>query len=415
MQDFFRELPRETERIVKAEPNLARQLFLAGLREFLDFVIEELHALIEGCSEAVFFDADDFLDVVLLRDEFAEVAGIAVDVNDGVNGAFEEFALDAEHAAVADSTAQDAAQHVAAAFVRGQDAVHDHDGHGTGMVSDDLERDIRLLVFAVLDACNFGSVFDNRIKEVRLEVRLLVLNDGSETLEAAARIDVLMGEVLVGTVFLTVVLREDEVPDFKVTVAVAADSAGRFAAAALFAKVDVNLGVRTARARADFPEIVFHLDDVVLREARLGLPDFNGFRIIRINRDPELVFRQLDNLRQELPGPGNGLALEIIAEREVAEHFKERLVTRRAADVLDIARANAALARRHARAGRLHLAREERLQRSHASTNQKQRRVILRNQRETRQAQMAFLFCEELQISFTQFITTHVLQKNLPP
>lgn len=415
MQDLFREFPRETEGIVEAEADLARQLLLAFLLEFGNLSVEEFHALVERGREAVFLDADDFLDVVVLGDEFAEVAGIAVDVDDGVNGALEEFALDAEHAAMADGAAQDAAQHVAAALVRRQDTVHDHDGHGAGVVSDDLEGDVRLLVLAVFDAGNLGRVFDDRVQEVRLEVRLLVLDDGGEALEAAARIDVLMGEILVGAVFLAVVLREDEVPDLEVAVAVAADGARRRAAAALFTEVDVDLGVRAARARADFPEVVVHLDDVILREARLGFPDLDGFRIVRVYRDPELVLRQLDDFRQEFPGPGNGFALEIIAEREIAEHLEERLMARRAADVLDIARADAALARRHARAGRLHLAREERLQRRHASTDQKQRRIIFRDQRKARQAQMAFLLCKELQIGFTQIVTTHVLQKNLPP
>ena len=283
------------------------------------------------------------------------------------------------------------------------------------MVSDDLQRDVRLLVLAVLDARDLGRVLDDRVEQIRLEVRLLVLHDGREALEAATRIDVLMGEILVGAVFLAVVLREDEVPDLEVAVAVAADSAGRRAATALFTEVDVDLGVRAARARADLPEVVLHLDDVILREARLGLPDLDGLRVVRVDRDPELVLRQLDDFRQELPCPGNGLALEVIAEREVAEHLEERLMARRAADVLDITRADAALARRHARAGRLHLAREERLQRSHAGADQEERRVVLRDQRETRQAQMAFLFRKELQISFAQFVTTHVKKKNLPP
>ena len=415
VQDLFRELPREAERVVEAETNLTRQLFLAVSLEALDLRVEQLHALVERCGEAVFLDADDLLDVVVLGDELTEVAGIAVDLDDGVNGALEELALDAEHAAVADGAAQDAAQHVAAALVRRQDAVHDHDGHGARVISDDLQRDVRLLVLAVLDARDLGRVLDDRVEQIRLEVRLLVLHDGREALEAAARIDVLMGEILVGAVFLAVVLREDEVPDLEVAVAVAADSAGRRAAAALFTEVDVDLGVWTARTRADLPEVVLHLDDVVLREARLGLPDLDGLRVVRVDRDPELVLRQLDDFRQELPCPGNGLALEVIAEREVAEHLEERLMARRAADVLDITRADAALARRHARAGRLHLAREERLQRSHAGADQEERRVILRDQRETRQAQMAFLFRKELQISFAQFVTTHVLQKNLPP
>ena len=415
VQDLFGELPREAERVVEAEADFTRQLLLAVSFQCLDLLIEQVHALVERRGKAVFLDADDFLDVVVLSDELAEVAGIAIDFNDGVNSALEELALDAEHAAVADGAAQDAAQHIAAALIRRQDAVHDHDSHGARVVGDDLQRDVRLLVLAVLDACDLGRVLDDRVEKIRLEVRLLVLNDRREALEAATRIDVLMGEILVGAVLLAVVLREDEVPDLEVAVAVATDGAGRRAAAALLTEVDVDLGVRAARARADFPEVVLHLDDVVLREARLGLPDLDGFRVVRIDRDPELVFRQLNDFRQEFPSPGNGLALEIIAEREIAEHLEERLMARRTADVLDIARAHAALARRHARAGRLHLAREERLQRSHAGADQQQGRIVLRDQREARQTQMTFLFRKELQISFTQFVTTHVLQKNLPP
>ena len=343
MQDLLGELPREAERVVEAEADFTRQLLLAVSFQCLDLLVEQVHALVERRSEAVFLDADDLLDVVVLGDELAEVAGIAVDVDDGVNGALEELVLDAEHAAVADGAAQDAAQHVAAALIRRQDAVHDHDSHGARVVGDDLQRDVRLLVLAVLDACDLGRVLDDRVEKIRLEVRLLVLNDGREALEAAARIDVLMGEILVGAVLLAVVLREDEVPDLEVAVAVAADGAGRRAAAALLTEVDVDLGVRAARARADFPEVVVHLDDVVLREARLGLPDLDGFRVIRVDRDPELVLRQLDDLRQEFPGPGNGLALEIIAEREVAEHLEEAEVTS-VADVIDVVRAQALLA-----------------------------------------------------------------------
>ena len=154
---------------------------------------------------------------------------------------------------------------------------------------------------------------------------------------------------------------------------------------------------------------------MVLREARLGFPDFDGFIIIRINRNPEFVLRQFDNFRQEFPSPGNSFALEVITKGKVAQHFKERLMAGGAADIFDIAGTHAALTRGHTRAGRLHLAREEGLQRCHTCTNQEQGRVILRNQRETRQAKMPFLFCKELQISFAQFVTTHILQIKSTP
>ena len=117
MQDLFRELPRETERIVEAETNGARQFLLASGLELLNLSIEELHALIERRRKAILLDADDFLDIVLFRDELTEVARLAVNLDNGIHRALEELVLDAEHAAVADGTAQDAAQHIAAALI----------------------------------------------------------------------------------------------------------------------------------------------------------------------------------------------------------------------------------------------------------------------------------------------------------
>ena len=384
MENFFRQFPRETKGIVKAEGNFAVERRLAGSLNLFDFGTEKFHTLIEGSSETVFFEADNLLDVISLVDEFFKVLSTAVDFHSSIDCTFEELVFDAEHAAMTDSTAQDAAQHIAAAFVGGQNAVHNHDGHGA-------------------------------VQEVRFKVGLLFLYNGSKSLQTTARIDVLMGQVLVGTIFLLVVLREHEVPDFEVSIAVTANCTVRRAAAAFFAQVDVDFGVRTAGARADFPEVIFHLDDMVLREARLGFPDFDGFIIIRINRNPEFVLRQFDDFRQEFPCPGNSFALEVIAKGEVAQHFKERLMAGGAADIFDIAGTHAALAGGHPGAGRLHLAREKGLQRRHAGTNQEKRRVILRNQGKAGQAQMAFFLGKKLQISLTQFIATHVLQTNLPP
>ena len=224
-----------------------------------------------------------------------------------------------------------------------------------------------------------------------------------------------MCQVRIGTIFLFIVLGKYEIPDFQITIAVAADSTVRRAATALFAKIDVNLRVRATRTRADFPEVVIEFYDMILRETWLGFPNFDCFIIIRINRYPKFVLRQLDNFRQEFPSPRDSLTFEVIAKRKVTQHLEESLVTRRTSNVFDISCTHAALTRRDASARRLHFTREERFQRSHTSTNQEERRVILWNQRKARQAQMAFFLGKELQISFTQFITTHVLQKNLPP
>ena len=52
----------------------------------------------------------------------------------------------------------------------------------------------------------------------------------------------------------------------------------------------------------------------------------------------------LEGAGEELPGPVDRLALEVIAEAEVAQHLEERHVPRRLADVLDVAGADALLA-----------------------------------------------------------------------
>jgi hypothetical protein len=51
----------------------------------------------------------------------------------------EEGGLATQLVAVADGAADDAAQHVAAAFVAGNDAVDDQEGTGADVVGDDLE------------------------------------------------------------------------------------------------------------------------------------------------------------------------------------------------------------------------------------------------------------------------------------
>ena len=45
-----------------------------------------------------------------------------------------------------------------------------------------------------------------------------------------------------------------------------------------------------------------------------------------MNGDPQTVAIKTKHLSDEIPRPGNGIALEIIAEREVAHHFEEHQV-----------------------------------------------------------------------------------------
>ncbi len=69
---------------------------------------------------------------------------------------------------------------------------------------------------------------------------------------------------------------------------------------------------------------------------------------------------------EKLPRPVDRLALEVIAEAEVAQHLEKRVVIRRAADVVDVAGPQALLAGRGPRELQLHLAQEVVLELVHA-------------------------------------------------
>ena len=95
--------------------------------------------------------------------------------------------------------------------------------------------------------------------------------------------------------------------------------------------------------------------------------------------------------------------LEVIAEGEIAEHLKIGAVTRRLADVLNIARTDAFLAGRDTLAGRRDLAGKILLHRRHAGVDEQKAVVVLRDERKARQAQMP-LALKERKILFSQFI-----------
>ena len=273
------------------------------------------------------------------------------------------------------------------------------------MISNNLQGNISLGISTVLNAGHLGGILNNREQEVSLKVVLYPLHNGSNTLQAHAGIDVLVLQIVVGAFLGPVELGEHVIPDFQIAVTVTAYAAGRAAAATLLPQVNENLRIRSARAGADFPEVVLQLHDMSRIKARLCLPQLLCLGILRINGCPQLVFWQLQYLGQELPGPRNSFLLEIITKGEVAQHLKISLMTGSTAYILNIAGTHAALAGGNTSARRLYLAGEIRLERRHACTHHQESRIILRNQGGTWQPQMTFLLSKKLEISLPQFIT----------
>ena len=112
-----------------------------------------------------------------------------------------------------------------------------------------------------------------------------------------------------------------------------------------------------------------------------------------INGDGQAVRVKPPFLGDECPRVVDRLLLEIVAEREIAEHFEERVVPSGIADIVEIimlaARAHAFLARRGSLVRPRLEAGEDILEWHHPRIDEHQRRIIMRHQRRGRHTGMA--------------------------
>ena len=107
-----------------------------------------------------------------------------------------------------------------------------------------------------------------------------------------------------------------------------------------------------------------------------------------VDGDQQALGRQLPDLGQQLPGPGDGVLLEVVAERPVAQHLEEGVVARGVADLVEVvvlaAGAQAALHIGRAHVAALLGAQEHVLELDHARVGEQQGRVVARHQRRGR-------------------------------
>ena len=121
-------------------------------------------------------------------------------------------------------------------------------------------------------------------------------------------------------------------------------------------------------------------------------PNIESLIIIFVNGYVKLVNRHFKNLCAKFPSPRSGFMLKIIAEAEVAEHFKISAVAISFADSFNIRRANTFLAGGNSCARRLFLAREIFFHGCHTGIDKQQAVIVMRYQRIARKAQMTLAF-----------------------
>ena len=153
------------------------------------------------------------------------------------------------------------------------------------MVGDNAQGDILFLVLVVLDARYLHDVLHDVLDGVDLEEVVHALHDAGEALKTHTGIDIAALEAGIVIVAIVIKLSENEVPELNISVAVAADSAGRRTAAVLLAAVEIELRAGTAGACAVLPEVILFTETnhMVGRNAELLRPDVEGLVVVQID------------------------------------------------------------------------------------------------------------------------------------
>ncbi len=73
-----------------------------------------------------------------------------------------------------------------------------------------------------------------------------------------------------------------------------------------------------------------------LRQPRDALPEIERLVVVVIDGDGQAVLRQAEIAGDQVPGEFDRERLEIVAEREIAEHLEEGVMARGVADIVEI-------------------------------------------------------------------------------
>ena len=329
----------------------------------------------------------------------------------------EEAALGTQFVAMAAGAANDTAQHVATAFVGRRHTVSDQEAAGADMVSHHLQRGLAFIGAAD----GLGRSVEQALEQVDLIVRVDVLQHRADTFQAHASVHTRCRQRMQNAIRRAVELHENVIPDLDVAIAILFWRAG-WAAPDVLAVIKENLGAwATGAGIAHGPEVVGSVRSALVitdtDHPLSGHADFLGPDVVRlviggIDRNPEFLLGQLQPFLagEEFPGEMDGVALEIVAKTEVAEHFEERMVTCGIADVFQVVvlatGAHALLAGGGAGVGALLQAQEAVLELVHAGVGEQQRGIVVRNQGTGSDTGVPLLF-EEAQESFTDFCAFH--------
>ena len=346
-------------------------------------LVEQFEALVERAAELGFFALEHFLNKRLPALQFG--IGLAHLGNQRGNQAMHQRLTRAEEVCMPHGATHDPPQDIAAAFVRGQDAVGHQEACRAQMVGNNA-----VTGGAVTFRLYSGQPLTRRdqVPEgVGVVIVVHALHHRGDAFDPHSRIDARLGQVADDFIGFLRELHEHEVPDLDKAVAIFLGRTRR-ATPDMVAMIVEDFRTRAAGAiRAHGPEIVLgrDTDDALVGETGELFPEIESFVVGMIDSDQQAILVEAPFLGQQCPSMQDGLLLEVIAEAEIAEHLEEGVVARGVADIVEIVvlapGADAFLRTRRTRRGRGFEPRERVLERHHAGVDEHQRGIAERHQR----------------------------------
>ncbi len=195
------------------------------------------------------------------------------------------------------------------------------------------------------------ATLDDVQEELRVEVRRGVLLDRGDTLRARTGIDRRCWQGRPRAILRLIVLHEHEVPDLQqmprlieINELIQRRNSGatyRPTAPSQMPDVNEDLAARPTRSRiGHLPEIVFVAQTVnaVLADPGDLVPELPGLVVGMMHRDEHTIGidAEVVGTRDPLPTVLDRFTLEVVAEREVAQHLEECMMSRGVAHLLEI-------------------------------------------------------------------------------
>ncbi len=394
-----RQVQREAVGVPEAEDLVAGQLPPALGLQLSHPLLQHGQPDVQGAQEALLLVMNG------VEDELGAVAdlrvGVAHGLDDDLRHLDQEGFIEAQQLAEASGAAQHQPQDVVAPLVARQHAVADQKGDGARVVGDDaVGDDLRVALRVGVIQQQLHALHD-RAEQVGVVVGLRALDHRDQPLQPHAGVDAGLRQQGPRAIGRLVVLHKHQVPDLQPALAavVQEDAAiGPATGTELGAPVVVQLAGGAAGAGvAHGPEVglLAHAQDALGRQADLVAPDAEGVVVVAEHRRHQPPAVDAVDAGQTVPGEVDRVALEVIAEGEVAQHLEEGVVARRRADLLQVvvlaADAHTLLAGGRAQIGALLQAQEGVFELHHAGVHEQQGIVTDGHQRRAGDVRVAVL------------------------